>query len=107
VEANPRNIEIYQTADGREPFTEWMNRWKGSDAHGRILIRLERARKGNFGDCGPVGEGVSELREHYGAGFRIYFGLDGDKIIVLNGGTKKGQQGDIERAKQFWRDYRA
>jgi len=73
----------------------------------RIRARLDRLRLGYFGDCKGVGDGVFELRLHFGAGYRIYFGRHWNKIIVLlTGGDKGGQQRDIERAKIYWQDYR-
>jgi putative addiction module killer protein len=74
---------------------------------GRVFVRLKRAEQGNFGDHGSVGEGVIELRIDFGPGYRVYFGIDGDEIILLWGGTKKTQDEDIETAKEFWRDYNA
>lgn len=62
----------YQRADGREPFTDWLNGLRDKIAQARIRIRLRQEQAGNFGDCEPVGEGVIELRVHVGAGYRVY-----------------------------------
>jgi putative addiction module killer protein len=62
---------------------------------------------GNFGDCRPVGDGVHELRFHLGPGYRIYFGEDGDKVILLGGGEKPTQDADIKTVKRRWSDYNA
>ena len=71
------------------------------------MCRLERVRAGNFGDSSSVGEGVFELRLHFGAGYRIYYGRWGDEIVVLLcGGSKRTQKRDIPRAKQYWEDYK-
>jgi len=60
-----------------------------------------------FGDCEPVGEGVRELREHRGSGFRIYFGRHGRAVVILlTGGTKRTQPNDIGAAKAFWADWK-
>jgi putative addiction module killer protein len=74
-------------------------------AFAKINIRIKRVEQGNFGDHGSVGNGVSELREHYGPGYRIYYGIDGDTVILLTGGIKATQAKDIARAKVLWMDY--
>jgi putative addiction module killer protein len=79
----------------------------GQKIHGIINNRLERVARGDLGDWAPVGKGVSELRFHASPGYRVYFGQDGDKIILLNGGSKRTQRRDITRAKDFWSDYNA
>ena len=70
-------------------------------------IRLNRVAKGNFGDCKPVGDGVLELRFDLGPGYRIYFGEDGDQVILLGGGRKTTQDVDIRAAKRRWSEYNA
>jgi putative addiction module killer protein len=80
---------------------------EGNKIHGIILARLDRVENGNLGDCEPVGEGVSELRIDFGPGYRVYFGQDGDSVILLHGGTKNRQSRDIVKAKEYWRDYNA
>lgn len=107
MEARPREIRVYETADGKRPFTDWMDHLRGLQIHGKILTRLDRVRKGNLGSCGPVGEGVSELRIDFGPGYRVYFGQDGDQRVLVGGGTKGTQAADIAKAKEYWRDYNA
>lgn len=83
---------------------------KGRDnvAIGKILVRLKRAEEGNFGDHRSEGGGVIALKiGGYGPGYRVYFGVDGDEIILLWGGTKHSQQDDIKKARAFWEDYNA
>lgn len=75
-------------------------------AYAKINIRLKRVAVGNFGDHGPVGGGISELRDHYGPGYRVYYGQDGDTVVLLTGGIKRTQAKDIERAKDLWREYK-
>ena len=105
--AIPRQVEFYRTVDDEEPFTEWVKSLRGTQFHGRVLARIKNVENGNLGDHRHVGEGVWELRLMTSAGPRIYYGEDGNKIIVLGGGFKDSQQKDIERAKDAWRDYNA
>ncbi len=73
----------------------------------RVLARLARVRRGNLGDCKSVGEGVSELRVDYGPGYRVYFAQKGQTLVILLcGGDKRTQEKDIQRAKQYWHDYK-
>lgn len=104
MEAKPKNVVHFLTG-ADDPFDEWMESLKDLTAFSKINIRLKRVAQGNFGDYGPVGQGVSELREHYGPGYRVYFGQDGDKVILLTGGTKKTQARDIAKAKDLWKEY--
>ena len=75
-----------------------------SKSEARILARLRSASFGNFGDCEPVGEGVSEMRIHFGPGYRIYFvRTDVSAYVLLAGGDKSSQKRDIARAKEMAR----
>ena len=97
----------YQREDGGEPFTDWLAGLRDKAAEARIRIRLRRVEAGNFGDCEPVGEGVTELRIHVGAGYRVYFGRHGKTLVILLCGGDKGSQAtDIKRAKDFWVDWK-
>ena len=107
AEAHPRQIELYVAPDGKSTFEDWLANLKDRQARARIRIRLERPRLGNFGDCKSVGSGVFELRVDYGPGYRVYFGRQGDALVILLcGGDKKSQVGDIKDANKFWEDYR-
>ncbi len=107
-EAKPKQVIVYADADGKEPFTDWFNGLRDVMGRKRILIRLTRLGQGNYGDCEPVGEGVSELRMFFGPGYRVYFAEDADSLVILLcGGDKDSQQKDIERAKTYWQEYRA
>jgi len=86
-------------------FSDWLNSLKDQKAKARILHRLSQASLGNFGDCEPVGEGVSEMRIHHGPGFRVYFVRDGAAVyVLLCGGDKSSQRRDIARAKRMARE---
>lgn len=106
MEATPKILINYQTEDGKQPFRDWLNSLKDKMSVARIRSRLERLELGNFGDAKPVGQGVNELRFTFGSGYRIYFGQDGDKIVVLLiGGDKSTQEKDILLAHNYWADY--
>ena len=101
-------IEIKEYIDdrGRSPFGRWFN---GLDAGAAARVRasLARMEAGNLSNVRGVGRGVLERRINFGPGYRIYFGRDGDTLIVLlGGGTKARQQRDIERARELWQEYR-
>ena len=101
-------IVIYTTQTGKAPFKEWLEKLDGK-TRGITRTRIDRVRLGNFGDCKVLkdGEGVSELRISFGAGYRVYFGRDGRTLIVLLvGGDKSSQKRDITKAKEYWRAYK-
>lgn len=98
----------YETTDGRSPFADWLEELRDRRARARISARLARARLRNLGDYRSVGEGVYELRIFYGPGYRVYFGFESKRVILLLvGGTKATQQRDIATAKSYWADYRS
>ena len=104
--AKPTRVIVFAEKDGNEPFTQWLYDLKDSVGRKRILIRITRLEQGNYGDCEPVGEGVSELRMFFGPGYRVYFGEDAENIVVLLcGGDKGSQQQDIKEAKANWQEY--
>jgi putative addiction module killer protein len=90
-----------------EAFAAWLSALKDSAAKTRIVARIKRLAAGSAGDAKPVGEGVSELRFHFGPGYRVYFGRRGAKLIViLGGGDKDSQTKDVEAALELWRELR-
>jgi putative addiction module killer protein len=83
-------------------FAAWFNKLGDPKAKQRINARIAAAQVGNFGDCEPVGDGVSEMRIHYGPGYRVYLKRTGAVVyVLLCGGSKSGQQNDIKRAKKL------
>lgn len=91
---------IYTT----EEFDNWFTGLRDRQAQKRIQARIDRAEGGNFGDCEPVGEGVSEMRIHYGPGYRVYFAQQGMEIVILlAGGDKSTQSKDIKAALELAR----
>ncbi len=103
---NMVEVREYLDTHGKSPFAKWFNRLNATTAV-RVTIALTRVELGNLSDHKSVGAGVWELRLDFGPGYRIYFGKDGDRLIILlGGGTKKRQQKDIESAKLLWLDYK-
>jgi len=100
----------YETSSGKRPFDAWLDKLRRKDARGAAAVdaRLARVRdNGNFGDYGPAGEGVQELRIHLGPGYRVYYLLHGQTVVVLLiGGLKKEQTGDIAKAHEYAADFR-
>ena len=101
------SVVILRESDGSEPFTEWLNALRDREAKQRVLARLAVVRRGSLGLMRAVGEGVSELKIDYAAGYRLYFGRKGDTLVVLIvGGDKDGQAADIARAQSLWKRYK-
>ena len=91
--------DILQTPE----FKAWLKTLRDYIARTHIANRIDRAKKGLFGDCQPVGGGISEMRIHYGPGYRLYFAQKGATIyLLLLGGEKSTQSRDIIRAKALW-----
>jgi putative addiction module killer protein len=102
----PKTVLRYQDANGNEPYTQWIDRLRDRQGQRRIRSCIARLEAGHYGDCEPVGKGVYELRMFFGPGYRVYFGEEGDNIILLLcGGDKDSQDRDIERAKSYWKEY--
>ncbi len=99
-------IRDYVKGSGIVPFRKWLKKLKDKKSVDIISSRIDRMAVGSFGDARGVGGGVFELRIHFGPGYRIYYGLHANTIIVLLcGGDKSTQTRDIEVAKIFWSDY--
>ena len=100
----PFEIREY-VEDGRSPFAEWFDDLDSVTA-ARVDRYIRRLESGNFGAAKVVGEGVSELRLDFGPGYRVYFGRDGQMLIILlGGGSKRRQNADIAAAIARWKRY--
>lgn len=107
MEAREREALYYVPRTGPpSPFRVWRDGITDKSTKLAIAARIGRMRGGNFSDSWPIGEGASENRIDFGPGYRIYYGIDGNQIILLYGGDKSSQSSDIETAKSNWRDYR-
>jgi putative addiction module killer protein len=94
-------MKIIQTTP---TFDNWFSSLRDRSVKVRVQMRIDRAELGNFGDCEPVGEGVSEMRIHFGAGYRVYFVQRGYEIVILlAGGDKSTQSKDIKTALELAR----
>ncbi len=99
-------IREYIDAQGRSHYARWFD-GLNARAAAKVATALVRIELGNLSNAKGVGAGVSEYRLDFGPGYRVYFGKDGDTLIILlGGGTKKRQQNDIETAQDLWREYK-
>jgi putative addiction module killer protein len=97
----------YLDPHGTSPFGRWFATVE-SRAASKVVVAIARMGQGNLSNAKSVGSGVLEYRIDYGPGYRVYFGRDGDQLVVLLiGGTKQRQQRDISAAKSYWQTYRA
>lgn len=97
----------YTTDDGASPFGRWFGRLNAPAAL-KVRTAVAQFESGNLSNTKSVGRGVRERIIDFGPGYRIYFGRDGEELIVLlGGGSKKRQQKDIDAAKELWSHYKA
>jgi putative addiction module killer protein len=106
LESQERSVLYHRMKSGAFPFRDWRGGLTDFDTRAAVDARVARLRAGNYGDSRPIGGGASESRIHFGPGIRIYYGIDGDNIVLLCGGDKSTQDTDIARAKAFWADYK-
>ena len=100
-------IRYYLSPNGQSPFERWFAGLEAM-ARAKVAVAIARLEQGNLSNVNPVGEGVLEYRINFGPGYRVYFGRDGEVLVILlTGGTKKRQQRDITAAIELWTDYRS
>jgi putative addiction module killer protein len=100
------DVREYSDASGKSVYAKWFDSLDGQAA-AKVATALEKLTKGNFSNVAPVGEGVSEYKLDWGPGYRIYFGKDGETLVILvGGGSKKRQSADIAAAKERWAEYK-
>ena len=101
------NRTVY-SIQATDVFETWFDGLKDRHGRARIPARIDRAEDGNFGDCKPVGGGVSEMRIYHGAGYRVYFKQIGSELVILlAGGDKSTQASDIKTALKLARQLEA
>jgi len=106
METQQTTLLTFTLSNGKAPFEEWLLSLRDKPTQARILRRIDRLRFGNMGDARSVGEGVFELRIHFGPGYRVYFGLHGTRVILLLcGGDKSSQPRDIATAQVYWKEF--
>jgi putative addiction module killer protein len=99
-------LRYYLAADGKSPFEDWFLDLN-APAAAKVTVALARLEQGNFSNVKGVGEGVLEYKIDHGPGYRVYFGRDGELLVILlTGGTKRRQDKDVDAAKDFWSDYK-
>lgn len=90
-----------------ERFSNWLSALRDPVAKAKIALRIQRLAFGNPGDIAPIGDGLSEMRIHYGPGYRIYLMQQGNEcVLLLGGGDKSTQRSDMLRAHMLAKDYR-
>jgi putative addiction module killer protein len=100
-------IRRYLTRAGRIVFSEWFAELADASARARIRDRIDRLSQGNFGDSKSLGRGVYELRIPWGPGYRVYYAMIGQTcVLLLCGGDKRKQSTEIERAREYFQDYK-
>ena len=104
------NLEMYRTQNGSCPYEEWFNELDAETAV-RIGRSIFRMKDGNFSGCKSIKDGhvkgVFERAMDFGPGWRVYYGRDGGTLVLLlTGGNKKSQRRDIEKALEYWKDYK-
>lgn len=99
-------INEYTNEFGNSPYALWLGSLKDARAKARIILHVDKMELGLFGDSRPIGYGLSELRIHYGPGYRVYYGKeDMHMYLLLCGGNKSTQSKDIRLAIKHWKDH--
>ena len=107
MEIRPKEARYYVTANGKAPCEQWLDDLTDREGRAVVRARIRRLELGNPGKCRSVGEGVVELKINFGPGYRVYYGEDGNTLVILLcGGDKSTQVRDIKKAREFWDDYR-
>ena len=100
-------INEYTNERGSSPYAEWLESVRDKRARAKVIMQVDRMESGLFGDSQSIGDGLSELRIHYGPGYRVYYCRENqDTFLVLCGGNKSTQSSDIKRAKAYWQEHK-
>jgi putative addiction module killer protein len=100
-------VRHYVTRSGRDVFDHWMSGLADARTQAKIASRIDRLGAGNFGDSKPLGKGLWELRIDWGPGYRVYYAMIGRLcVLLLCGGDKRTQPADMDRAREYLRDFK-
>lgn len=100
-------IHEYTRPDGSSPYADWLASIRNKTVQARIIMHVDRLELGLFGDSKPIGAGLSELRVHFGPGYRVYYAKESEDIyLILCGGDKSNQIKDIKKAQAWWKEYK-
>lgn len=100
-------INEYTDETGKSPYADWLESLRDARARAKVIMQVDKMELGLFGDSQPIGDGLSELRIHYGPGYRVYYGKEGQQVyLLLCGGDKSTQAKDIKQAKAYWQDHK-
>ena len=107
MQIKQRVIEYYKTPTGKEPAKEWLSSVKDMLTQAILYKRIRQAGLGQLGKTRNVGDGVWELKIYYGPGYRVYYGIHGDELIlILMAGSKRTQTADIKKARAYWTEWK-
>lgn len=107
MQIKQRAVDYYKTPNGKEPAKESLSSIKDKLTQAILYKRIRQAGLGQFGNIRPVGDGVWELKIDYGPGYRVYYGVQGDELIlILMTGSKRTQSADIKKARVYWNEWK-
>ncbi len=107
MQIKQRAVDYYRTPAGKEPAKEWLSSIKDKLTQAILYKRIRQAGLGQFGKTRNVGDGVWELKIDYGPGYRVYYGIHGDELIlILTAGSKRTQAADIKKARAYWIEWK-
>lgn len=107
MQIKQRVVDYYRTPAGNAPAQEWLSAIKDKLAQAILYKRIRQAGLGQFGKTRNVGDGVWELKIDYGPGYRVYYGIQGDELIlILMAGSKRTQTADIKKARAYWIEWK-
>jgi putative addiction module killer protein len=107
VQIKPREVHYFETPAGKAPARDWLSSIKDKLTQAILYKRIRQAGLGQFGKTRNVGDGVWELKIDYGPGYRVYYGIHGDELIlILMAGSKRTQAADIKKAQAYWNEWK-